>query len=87
MSLGVAITGFGESDLGVVPNQSPMELTVAAIQQALVNTRTSRGAIDTLITCNSLVQPIMYHAEATAEYMGLTPRHCITVGTGGGTTY
>lgn len=87
MSLGVAIVGFGESDLGVVPNQSPMELTVAAIQRALHNTGTPRTAVDTLITCNSLVQPIMYHAEATAEYMGLAPRHCVTVGTGGGTTY
>ena len=48
----------------------------------------NRQDVDGLVSCNSLVQPIMYHAEATAEYAGLNPRHCLTVGKpGGGTTY
>ena len=29
----------------------------------------------------------MYHAEAVAEYFGWQPRHCVTVNTGGGTTF
>jgi acetyl-CoA acetyltransferase len=29
----------------------------------------------------------MYHAEAVAEYLGWQPRHCVTVNTGGGTTF
>ena len=29
----------------------------------------------------------MYHAEAVAEYLGWEPRHCVTVNTGGGTTF
>ncbi len=87
MSMSVALVGYGETALGIVPNRSPLELTVDATLAAIDNAGLARKDIDGLITCNSLVQPIMYHAEATAEYLGLRPRHCFTVGTGGGTTY
>ena len=87
MSMSVALVGYGETALGIVPNRSPLELTVDATLAAIDNAGLARNDIDGLITCNSLVQPIMYHAEATAEYLGLRPRHCFTVGTGGGTTY
>ncbi len=87
MSIPVALVGYGETALGIVPNRSPLELTVDATLAAIDNAGLARKDIDGLITCNSLVQPIMYHAEATAEYLGLRPRHCLTVGTGGGTTY
>ena len=43
--------------------------------------------VDGLITCNAFAEPIMYHAEAVAEYLGWEPRHCVTVNTGGGTTF
>ena len=43
--------------------------------------------VDGLITCNAFAEPIMYHAEAVAEYLGWQPRHCVTVNTGGGTTF
>ncbi|MDB4299519.1 thiolase family protein [bacterium] len=85
--MSVALVGYGETALGIVPNRSPLELTVDATLAAIDNAGLARNDIDGLITCNSLVQPIMYHAEATAEYLGLRPRHCFTVGTGGGTTY
>lgn len=87
MRIPVALVGYGETSLGIVPDQTPLELTVDAALAAISNAGLSRGEIDGVITCNSLVQPIMYHAEATAEYLGLQPRHCFTVGTGGGTTY
>ena len=87
MSIPVALVGYGETFLGIVPDQTPLELTVDAALAAICNAGLSRGEIDGVITCNSLVQPIMYHAEATAEYLGIRPRHCFTVGTGGGTTY
>src|SRR6056297_264946 len=33
-----------------------------------------------------MAQPIMYHAEAMAEYLQLFPKLCLTLPTGGGTT-
>jgi acetyl-CoA acetyltransferase len=43
--------------------------------------------VDGLVTCNSMAEPYMYHAEATAEYLQIFPRFCIGVGAGGGTTF
>ena len=83
----IAIVGSFETDLGVVTDRGPMALGVQATLGAIADAGLKPSAIDGLITCNSLVTPIMYHAEATAEYCGLTPGHCLSVGTGGGTTY
>ena len=83
----IAIVGSFETDLGVVTDRGPMALGVQATLGAIADAGLKPSAIDGLITCNSLVTPIMYHAEATAEYCGLTPGHCFSVGTGGGTTY
>lgn len=83
----VVIVGSAETDLGVVPDRGPMELGVQAVKAAVDDAGLTLDAIDGLVTCNSLVQPLMYHAEATAEYLGIAPRHCLAVGTGGGTTW
>src|SRR5262245_24801464 len=45
---------------------------------------TNRG-IDGVITANSWSEPHYYHAEWIAEYLGIQPKYCLTVGTGGGT--
>jgi acetyl-CoA acetyltransferase len=34
-----------------------------------------------------MAQPMLYHAEATAEYLQMFPRYCMAVGAGGGTTF
>ena len=83
----VVIIGMAETDLGVVTDRGPMELGVQAVVAALVDAGLNPSQVDGLITCNSLVQPVMYHAEATAEYLGMRPRHCLAVATGGGTTF
>ena len=83
----VVIVGMAETDLGVVTDRGPMELGVQATKAALDDAGLDLTAVDGLITCNSLVHPVMYHAEATAEYLGIEPRHCLSVGTGGGTTF
>jgi len=87
VSIAAAIIGYGETALGVVPDRTPLELTAEAALAAIGNAGLRREDVDGLVTCNSLVQPILYHAEATAEYLGMKPRHCFTVGMGGGTTY
>lgn len=83
----IAIVGSYETTLGVVTDRGPMALGVEATLGAIADAGLKPGDVDGLITCNSLVVPVMYHAEATAEYAGLTPGHCLSVGTGGGTTF
>ena len=83
----VAVVGSFETDLGVVNDRGPMALGVEAALVAIADAGLHPRDVDGLITCNSLVEPVMYHAEATAEYAGLNPGHCFSVGTGGGTTF
>jgi len=83
----IVIVGMAETDLGVVPDRGPIELGAQAVSLAVNDAGLKLADVDGLITCNSLVHPVMYHAEATAEYLGIAPRHCMAVGTGGGTTF
>ncbi|NKB99364.1 MAG: thiolase family protein [Pseudomonadales bacterium] len=82
----IAIVGAADTKVGVVPDMSPTELCVNAALLALQDADLDKSAIDGLITCNSFAEPIMYHAEAIAEYLQIFPRYCVTANTGGGTT-
>ena len=82
-----ALIGMAESDVGIVPNKSPRELCVQVTLDAIRDAGLTLADVDGLITCNAFAEPIMYHAEAVAEYIGWQPRHCVTVNTGGGTTF
>ncbi|MEM7097715.1 MAG: thiolase family protein [Pseudomonadota bacterium] len=87
MSAQLAIVGAADTEVGVVPGKSPMELCVEAGLLALRDTGLEKSAVDGLITCNAMAEPIMYHAEAMAEYLQIFPPMCMTVNTGGGTTF
>lgn len=82
-----ALIGMAESDVGTVPDKSPRELCVQVTLDAVRDAGLKLSDVDGLITCNAFAEPIMYHAEAVAEYLGWEPRHCVTVNTGGGTTF
>lgn len=83
----VAIVGAYDTAVGVVPGRTPMELCVDAALGALDDAGLERGAVDGLVTCNAMAQPLLYHAEAAAEYIGIRPRYCLAAGAGGGTTF
>ncbi|MEP5764185.1 MAG: thiolase family protein [Halieaceae bacterium] len=83
----VAIAGAADTAVGIVPGWSPTELCVEAALSALADAGLDKGEVDGLITCNAMAEPIMYHAEAVAEYMQIFPRYCMSVNTGGGTTF
>ena len=83
----VAIVGAADTEVGVVPHMSATHLCVDAALRALADAGISKNEVDGLITCNSMAEPFMYHAEAIAEYMQIFPRYCMSVGTGGGTTF
>ena len=82
-----ALIGMAESDVGIVPDKTPRELCVQVTLDAVRDAGLSLKEVDGLITCNAFAEPIMYHAEAVAEYLGWQPKHCVTVNTGGGTTF
>jgi len=83
----VAIVGAADSTLGVVPGRTPMELCVEAALAALADAGITKDEVDGLVTCNAMAQPMLYHAEAMAEYLQIFPRYCIAAGAGGGTTF
>ena len=87
MSGKVAIVGAFDTRVGIVPDRTPMELCVEAALGALADAGLRRDQVDGLVTCNAMAQPLLYHAEATAEYLQIFPRYCMSVGAGGGTTF
>ncbi len=82
----VAIVGAADTEVGVVPHLSATQLCVKAAKLALEDAGLTKAEVDGLITCNSFVEPYLYHAEMIAEYMQIFPRYCLNVATGGGTT-
>lgn len=83
----VAIVGAADTAVGVVPGRTPMELCVEAALAAIEDAGLRKDDVDGLLTCNAMAQPLMYHAEAMAEYLQIFPRYCLAVGAGGGTTF
>ncbi len=83
----VAIVGAADTEVGIVPGKTPMELCVEAAVAAMEDAGIRKDSIDGLVTCNAMAQPLLYHAEAFAEYLQIFPSYCISVGAGGGTTF
>lgn len=81
----MAIVGVGETDVGRVPGLSATQMYVKASRLALEDAGLTNSDVDGVITANSWSEPHYYHAEWIAEYLGICPRYCLTVGTGGGT--
>ena len=83
----VAIVGAADTRVGVVPDRTATELCIESILLALADAGINKDEVDGLVTCNSMAQPMLYHAEAIAEYLNIAPRYCFAAGAGGGTTF
>jgi acetyl-CoA acetyltransferase len=83
----VAIVGAADTAVGRVPDKDATELCVEAALRALADAGLAKDCVDGLVTCNSMAQPRMYHAEAIAEYLQIFPRWCLSANAGGGTTF
>ena len=83
----VAIVGAADTALGRVPEKDATRLCVEAALRALADAGLRKDQVDGLVTCNSMSQPRMYHAEAIAEYLQIFPRYCVSANAGGGTTF
>jgi len=82
-----AIVGSADTQVGKLPHTSATELCVEAAMLALEDAGIGKDQVDGLVTCQSMTEPHMYHAEAMAEYMQVFPRYCVTANAGGGTTF
>jgi acetyl-CoA acetyltransferase len=83
----IAVVGIGETPVGRVPEYDATQLYALAARAAAADAGIELDEIGALITGNSRSRPIMYHAEAIAEYMGVAFHHCATVDTGGATSF
>jgi acetyl-CoA acetyltransferase len=83
----VAIVGAADTEVGIVPHLGATRLTIDAILRALADAGLERTAVDGLVTYNPWAEPVTYHAEAIAEYLGISPRYTVSVSVGGGTTF
>ncbi len=83
----VAIVGAADTAVGKIPEMSPTQLCIQAANRAIADAGLSKDEIDGLVTCNSMAEPHMYHAEAMAEYLQIFPKYCVSAGAGGGTTF
>lgn len=83
----VAIAGVADTEVGKVPGKSPMRLCADAALAALADAGLQKSDADGLVTCNSMADPRLYHAESAAEYLQITPRYCAGIGAGGGSTF
>lgn len=81
----VAIVGVGETEVGSVPTLTATQMYVKSCRLALEDAGLTNRDVDGVITANSWSEPHYYHAEWIAEYLGIEPRYCLTVTTGGGT--
>ena len=81
-----AIVGAYDSPVGVLPGRMPTELCAEVVRGAVADAGLALGDVDGLITANSMAQPVLYHAEAMAEYLNIAPRLCLTLAAGGATT-
>ena len=83
----VAIVGAADTVVGKVPQFSATQLCIDAALRALADAGIDKNQVDGLVTCNSMAEPHMYHAEAMAEYLQIFPNYCVSAGAGGATTF
>lgn len=83
----IAIVGAADTEVGAVPHLSATQLCVDAAFRAMADAGISKQQVDGLLTCNSMAEPYMYHAEMIAEYLQIFPRYCLSVGAGGGSSF
>lgn len=83
----VAIVGAADTEVGVIPEYGATQLCIDAARRALSDAGITKNQVDGLITCNSMSEPTMYHAEMIAEYLQIFPRYCMAIGAGGATAF
>jgi len=79
----VAIVGVGESEIGKVPHMTGLGLNAQAARRALDDAGLKVSDIDGLLTAYSFTEPYFMLGSVLTEYLGLKPRYCASLITGG----
>ena len=82
-----ALVGAADTAVGKLPGISPTALCAEAALAAIADAGLTLDDVDGLVTCTSMAEPHMYHAQMMAEYLQITPQYCVTASAGGGTTF
>jgi acetyl-CoA acetyltransferase len=77
------IVGVGESDIGRLPHMSGLGLNTQAARRAIANAGITHNEIDGLLTAYSFTEPYFMLGSVLAEYLGIKPRYCSSLVTGG----
>jgi acetyl-CoA acetyltransferase len=80
-----AIVGVGESDIGKVPHMTGLGLNAQAARRALDDAGLQLSDIDGLLTAYSFTEPYFMLGTVLCEYLGLKPRYCSALISGGAT--
>ena len=78
-----AIVGVGESEIGKVPHMTGLGLNAQAAKRALVDAGLQVSDIDGLLTAYSFTEPYFMLDTVLCEYLGLKPRYCSSLISGG----
>ena len=81
----VAIAGIGESDMGVVPYKTPMQLHAEAARAALDDCGLGTADIDGVLTAGITNPMEIMHSVLVAEHLGIQPRFTTSMHIGGAT--
>lgn len=81
----VVIAGVGESAIGKVPEMTGLGLNAEAARRAVADAELAMADIDGLLTAYSMTEPYFMLGSVLAEYLGLKPRLCTSMVTGGAT--
>lgn len=79
----VAIVGVGESEIGKVPHMTGLGLNAQAARRALDDAGLKVSDVDGLLTAYSFTEPYFMLGSVMTEYLGLKPRYCASLITGG----
>ena len=77
------IVGVGESDIGHLPHMSGLALNAQAAKRALDDAGLTFADVDGLLTAYTLTEPYFMLGTVLAEYLGIRPRYCASIVTGG----
>lgn len=77
------IVGVGESDIGRLPHLTGLGLNAQAAARAIRDAGLRPDQIDGLLTAYSFTEPYFMLGSVLAEYLGLQPRYCTSIVTGG----
>lgn len=79
------IAGVGESEIGKVPRMTGLGLNAQAARRALDDAGLTPRDVDGLLTAYSMTEPYFMLGTVLCEYLGLKPRLCASIVTGGAT--